>query len=242
MRYLLAVLLLIGSSFSVLADICGGDDRKESFDPRVGRLVSQGQNLGCTVALVGESCIVTAGNCVSHDYVEFNVPQSVAGVPQPASLQDRYFVDKTFMRYNVDGVGQQWAVIKLLPNEVTGTHAGKNQGHFSIASKKAAKNTPIKVIGFGHVSSHADADILNFAQQYSEGVVGKGVLFMTSIIEHTADTTSGSLGAPIINITSGEILGVSTHGGCQGNYSTNSGTSITGNKKFAKALRECLAR
>lgn len=241
MRYLLAMILM-GSSFSVLADICGSDDRRESFDPRVGRLVSQGSNTGCTVALVGESCVVTAGNCVSHDHVEFNVPQSVAGIPQPASIQDRYILDKTFMRYDVDGVGQQWAVIKLHANEVTGTHAGKNQGYFSVATKKAVKNTPIKVISFGHASSHADADILNFAQQASEGVMGKGVLFMAAILEHTADTTSGSLGAPIVNMTSGEILGVSTHGGCQGNYSTNSGTSITGNKDFAKAVRECLAR
>lgn len=241
MKFLLAVFVLI-FSFSAFADICGKDDREGSFDPRVGRLVSQGSNMGCTAALVGESCIVTAGNCASHDFVEFNVPQSVAGIPQPASIQDRYNLDKTFMRYNVDGVGQQWAVIKLLANEVTGTHAGKAQGYFSIASKKAAKNTPIKVIGFGHASSHADADILNFAQQSSQGVIGKGVLFMTSILEHTADTTSGSLGAPIINLTTGEVLGVSTHGGCQGNYSTNSGTSITGNKNFAKAVRECLAR
>lgn len=241
MKCLLAIFFLTGS-FSVFADVCGKDDREGSFEPRVGRLVSQGNNMGCTVALIGESCVVTAGNCVSHDYVEFNVPQSVAGVPQAAAIEDRYQVDKTFMRYNVDGVGQQWAVIKLLANEVTGVHAGKNQGYFPIALKRAAKNTPIKVIGFGHMSSHAEADILNFAQQVSEGVVGKGVLFMTSIIEHTADTTSGSLGAPIINITTGEVLGVSTHGGCQGSYSTNSGTSITGNKNFAKAARECLAR
>lgn len=240
MKWIFSMVLMM--SVSAFADICGKDDRTESFDPRVGRLVSEGNTQGCTVALVGESCVVTAGNCVTHDYVEFNVPQSVAGIPQAASLQDRYMVDKTFMRYSVEGIGQQWAVIKLAANELTGTHAGKNQGFFKIAAKKAPKDTIIKVISFGHVANRDDADILNFAQQSSQGLLSKGVLFMPAIIEHSADTSSGSLGAPIINANSGEILGVNTHGGCQGNYSNNSGTSISGNKKFAKAINECLAR
>ena len=239
---MLLVMILLSSSLSALADICGQDDRVESFDPRVGRLVSAGNQFGCTVSLIGESCVVTAGNCVSHDYVEFNVPQSVAGVPQAASIEDRYYLDKTFMRYNVDGVGQQWAVIGLLVNEVSATHAGKNQGYFTTANKKAPKNTPIKVISYGYRNSHAQGDILNFAQQSSPGVLAKGVIFMSSILEHTADTTSGSLGAPIINAGTGEILGVTTHGGCRGGYTTNSGTSLTGNKAFARAVKECLNR
>lgn len=254
--------LLIISSHS-FAEICGpNDDRVASFDPRVGKLVKEGEFGGCTAALVGNDCVITIGECANNrDYVEFNVPQSIAGVPQSSEVKDRYYVDHGFTSYKRGGIGNQWAVLKLQKNSVTNLSAGEVQGVFKLASKKQKKNIPVRVVGYayalndlyeikvGETPANKYPDTLHYAQQVSRGkLVKPGVIGIPEMLEHTADTFYGSWGAPIINEETDEVVGITTHGGCSAKYVvtlgaryTNAGTSVTGSKEFRQAIKQCLA-
>ena len=91
--------------------------------------------------------------------------------------------------------------------------------------------------------------IINRSQSISKGTLVKsGIFLLPKIIEFNADTYSGSVGAAVINVETEKIVGVVTHGGCKADYGvklgaryTNSGTSITGNKSFNKAVQACIA-
>ncbi|WP_374031667.1 serine protease [Bdellovibrio bacteriovorus] len=260
------VSLLLASTFSSLAhaEICGGtDDRALSFDSKVGRLVKDGATQGCTVTLVSDNCVVTVGACaLDRDYVEFNVPVSVAGVAQKSSLEDRYYVEKGTERHKADGIGHQWAVLRLKPNEVTGKNAGAVQGFYHIATKKSQNNDPIRVVSYGYalndlydikhgeMPANSNPEQMHFAQQVSHGkLVKAGIFLIPEIIEHDADTSYGSWGAPVINEKTNELVGINTHGGCRAQYVvkagaryTNSGTSITGSSAFSKAIKACVGK
>lgn len=254
MKNVIAMTLLLVST-SVLADICGKeDDREPSFDPRVGRLVKTGETSGCTATLISNKCVVTIGSCVSRDYVEFNVPSAIAGVPQASLEKDRYYLDPSFLQYDVGGMGNNWAVIKLQKNELTNLEAGQVQGHYKVATKKPSAKSNIKVIGYGYalndlgdimsgqIPANKYPDTLHYSQQVSKGLLAKaGSVFLPEIMEHTADTSYGSWGAPVINEATNEIIGITTHGGCRAAARSNTGTSITGSKKFKEAVNKCLS-
>ncbi|AFX99780.1 trypsin-like serine peptidase [Bdellovibrio bacteriovorus] len=258
--------VLMASLFASVsyADICGkSDDRALSFDSKVGRLVKEGETKGCNVTLVSDSCVVTVGACaLDRDYAEFNIPVSVAGVPQTAALEDRYYVEKGTERHNTRGIGQQWAVLRLKPNEVTGKQAGATQGYYRVATRKSHNGDPIRVVSYGYalndlydikqgnMPANSNPEQMHFAQQVSHGkLVKAGIFLIPSIIEHDADTSHGSWGAPVINEKTNELVGINTHGGCRAQYVvkagaryTNSGTSITGNSDFRKAVQACVNR
>ncbi|MGE5087312.1 MAG: trypsin-like serine protease [Bacillota bacterium] len=259
---LLAVFLLSSTSF---AEICGNsDDRVPSADPKVGRLVKAGETQGCTAALVGKNCLITIGACAENrDYVEFNVPASIGGVPQASSAEDRYDVIKSETKFSAQGIGNQWAVMKLAANKITGKAAGDVQGFYNVAKQKSHDNDPIRVVSYGYAlgdtyeikydhkyNANPYADVLHYAQAVSYGkLVKAGIFLIPEIVEHNADTSYGSWGAPIISQVTNEIVGISTHGGCQAEYVvsagaryTNAGTSVTGNSKFKKAIAACLAQ
>lgn len=253
MKKLMMVTLILMST-SVFSDICGKeDDRGPSFDPRVGRLVKAGETSGCSATLISNNCIVTIGSCVNRDYVEFNVPSAIAGVPQASHEKDRYHLDPAFLQYDVGGMGNNWAVIKLQKNEMTNMDAGAVQGYYKVTQKKPSAKSNIKVIAYGyalndlgdirsgHIPANRYPDTLHYSQQVSTGTLAKaGSVFLPEILEHTADTSYGSWGAPIIN-EAGEIIGITTHGGCRAAAKTNTGTSITGSKKFKEAVNKCLS-
>ncbi len=259
MKVLFLVLGII-SSQSVMADICGKvDDRAPSNDLRVARLVQGGQTKGCTATLVSNNCIVTMGTCVEKDFAEFNVPASIAGVPQSSKAEDTYRVDPSFLKLESDGIGSQWGVMKLSPNIITGKSAGEVQGFFKI-SKKSRNNDPIKVIQYAYalpdapyvkydgVSVNPHADSIHFSQQVAYGkLVKAGIFLIPQIIEHSADTSYGAGGAPVIDVKTDELVGITTHGGCGARYTnpigaryTNSGTSAWGSRKFRKAILSCI--
>lgn len=224
------------------ADICGpADNRLPSHDPRVARFTEPDQFSGCAATLISKNCIVTTGTCANiKENAEFNVPLSIAGVPQRAAPEDTYTIDYGFLIGSRGGIGEEWAVTKLSPNFITGKSAGEVQGYFKIVSQKPKKNDPIKVIQYSHTlnTTHSQGEILHYAQTVSEGKVVKASLLLSSILEHNADTLYGASGAPIINAASGELIGINTHAGC--NRSANAGTSIWGNAEFKKAITSCI--
>nr|BDT29270.1 trypsin-like peptidase domain-containing protein [Bacteriovorax sp. HI3] len=245
-----------------MADICGNtDDREASNDPRVGKLVRAYSTAGCGATLINNSCIVTSGACAnSTDYVEFNIPASIAGAPQNSRPEDVYYVDKSTVVYEAKGIGSQWAVMKLQANTITNKLPGEVQGYYKVASAKSKKNDPVKVIQYsyglndteyvrsGRVKPNTNGDVIHYAQSTARGeLVKAGIFLLPEIYEHNADTSYGAGGSPIINERTNELVGINTHGGCGASYVvtigaryTNSGTSVLGSKKFQKAIQSCL--
>lgn len=263
MKLILA--LSMGFYFSsAYADICGkSDDRFPYENSAVGKFVKKGDYRGCNVALVSKNCVVTMAECLNDkDQVEFNVPASILGIPQHASAEDIYEVDeKNFTsNKNGSGIGNSWAVVKLKANEVTGRSAGDAQDILKVISKKPKKSDKIIVVQHSYALPdtyevkyegqipNPYGDVMHYAQQASRGeLVKAGIFLIPEILEYNADTYAGSGGAPIINETTGELIGINTHGGCGAKYMnpigarfTNSGTSIWGNKKFQKAILSCI--
>lgn len=244
------------------ADICGNtDDRQSSNDPKVGRMVKAYATSGCGATLIGNSCIITSGSCVNGpDYVEFNVPASIAGVPQHSAPEDVYYIDKSTIVYEAKGIGSQWAVMKLQPNSITNKLPGEVQGYYKLATSKSKKNDPVRVVQYtyglndteyvrsGRVKPNTNGDVIHYAQSTAKGELAKaGIFLMPEIYEHTVDTSYGAGGAPMINERTNEVIGINTHGGCGASYVvtigaryTNSGTSLVGSKKFNKAIQSCL--
>lgn len=139
---------------------------------------------------------------------------------------------------------------------------GEAQGFYEVATSKYRNNEPIRVVSYGYglndtdevrsgtVLPNTNGDVIHYAQQVSYGkLVKAGIFLIPSIVEHDADTSYGSGGAPIISENTNEIVGINTHGGCKAVYMnpigarfTNSGTSVFGSKKFRKAIASCLAK
>lgn len=227
---------------AALADICGKtDDRLPSNDPRVARFTAPDEFTGCAATLISKNCIVTTGTCAARkENAEFNVPSSIAGIPQRSRAEDTYTIDYGFMIASRGGVSEEWGVTKLSPNPITGKSAGEVQGYFNIVSRKPKKNDTVKVIQYSHAQGNPYEDTLHFAQSSGQGVLVKaGLLFIPAILEYDIDTSYGAPGAPIVNISTGELIGINTHGGCR-SKKTNAGTSIWGSKDFKKAIKACL--
>lgn len=258
MKYFLFTLLLSSPAF---ADICGKtDDRILSMEPRVGRLVKSGETAGCNITLIGNNCAITSGACDETDYAEFYVPYSLKGVAQPADEKNVYYVKERTASNR--GIGSTWSVVKLAPNAITHKNAHDVQGFYKIKNKSSKNFIKIKVVSYGGVNNdsypvssgevppNSNPDQMNYAQQESRGdLVKAGIFLIPSIIEHNADTSYGSAGAPVIDEQLDELVGITTHGGCRAVYVnpigarfTNSGTSILGNRKFLKAINSCLSK
>lgn len=247
------------AAFSADAEICLKDDNRiAANDSKVGRITREGTRSRCTATLISNNCIITTKVCIrTNNRIEFNVPKSIDNEIQRSRPEDTYFIDLATIEYNEDdGVGKHWAVAKVKRNELTQLHPGEVQGYYPVISKKPRKNDPVKIVQFAHtdpdryevrsgeVNANPYGYELNFAQSVASGkLVKAGIFLIPEIIYHDVDTTSGAAGAPLINPQTGEVVGVNTHGGCQagGRNGTNAGTSIWGNKKFKKAIQQCLS-
>jgi len=263
-KVILAFLSLTMTASFSFAEICGKtDDRVLSIDPHVGRLAKEGEHKGCAATLISDKCVITIGTCAQdRDYVEFNVPTSIEGVSQASKAEDVYYVKKGTAVFDNRAIGDQWAVMQLEPNRTTNKLPGDVQGFYKVATQRAPVNEPIRVVQFsyalnnaeyirsGEVLPTADGEIRHFAQQVSRGkLIKSGIFLLPEIVEHNADTSYASGGAPIISERTNEVVGINTHGGCAAQYYvkagaryTNSGTSVTGSRGFRNAIAACLAR
>lgn len=254
--------LVIGFVFCGLtanAAICGSkDDRILSRDPMVGRLskpkTNSEQNTACTVTLISDKCVITASTCVAKgnaSQVEFNTPESVNSIMQPANAKDTYMVDPSFVKMNdTVKIGENWAVLKLKANAVTGLLPGKKQGFYKVAMNvKYPEKEAIRVVEYGYSNVFdfpvADGDKKNYAQKTAYGYLKKGGTFLiANYMTYVASNTSP--GSPVISQRTNEVLGIGTHGGCERStpYDTdlsNSGTFIYGNSQLKSAIKACLA-
>lgn len=221
---------------SNVKSICGGnDDRLPSTELRVARIRQVTDRAGCTVTMIGSSCAVSAGHCTStFGIAEFNTPVSRDGRIQDSEPEDVYKVDGESIVYTNGGQGNDWAVVRLLANEVTGKLPGDVQGNYNVSFISPKVGDAIRITGYGA----ADGADRNFAQQTHTGDISG--LSRSGILRHIADTKGGNSGSSILLEATQEIIGIHTHGGCWSRGGSNAGTLISANTEFQEAITSCL--
>lgn len=240
--FLLIALIYSGNNFAKSKKICGSsDDRNLSDEKPIARSSMKRFKAGCTITMISKSCAISVGHCVdAFELIQFNVPLSVGSEPTMAQPIDIYSRNKDFMRYSDNGKGDDWAVIKLNQNPISGLFPGEAQGFYSLGlTERIQIGTRVRITGFGQdTQSHSK----NFAQQSHSGVIKKigGFLSKKSKIGYDVDTTVGSSGSPIILENSNKVIGVHSHGTCGEKEDYNQGTLISKNKSFQFAIKQCL--
>jgi len=236
-----SILLLSISTFAENKTICGPtDDRVLSNDNKVARASKNSRDYGCTATMIGRSCAISVGHCVgSLEKLSFNVPLSINTQAQPSKAEDTYYRTKDFLRYKDSGSGNDWAVIRILPNKVTGQYPGDIQGYYQVDLKNTAKIGDIVRIT-GHGVDRQD-DIRNFAQQTHVGKLAKlGSFWNKAKLGYSVDTMGGNSGSSVILEKTQKIIGVHSHGTCTESGGYNEGTLIAKNKIFKQVIQECL--
>lgn len=240
---LLTTILLIMSvsSFGGVQSICGKEDnRVPSYDNEIGRLFAGEKHAGCTVTMISEDCGITAGHCKSVlKYAEFNTPASIGGIPQASAPEDVYEIDQETIVSTDGGPGDDWAVLKLKANELTGKLPGAVQGFYEVSFTAPKKRSLLSITGYGR---DLPDDERNFAQQTNSGLLEKAGDFWygKSVFTHTVDTMGGNSGSTVIDVTSGKIIGIHTHGGCTSTGGSNMGTLISKHEALKAAIKNCL--
>lgn len=238
MKKLVLMVLISSTVFATNKRVCGFDDRIPSNESKVGRtILYKGLEGLCTVTMISKRCAISAGHCYSILHgVEFNVPKSVDGFIVYANERDQYEIDRDSIKYSNGGPGDDWAVMKLKKNQLTGQYPGHYQGNYQISYKHRPLDTYLYIIGYGESSNPE----LTFTQQSDIGQLTSRNIGTKKYLQYQIDTMGGSSGASIVDYYSREIIGVHTHGSCF-NGTGNTGTSIAANKKFSNAIKSCLA-
>ena len=229
--------------------LCGADSRIASNDNRVGRIG------GCTAWRATNGAFLCAGHCVDSDpdgcgpllpdgvptsslVVSFNVPASDPdGSANPADEDDQYPMIPSTLAFNFDGscqgLGKDWAVFGVEPNENTGLLPHEAYGlPFRVTRENPAAGDTIRVTGFGSDNtppgSTGGANARNRTNQTSTGDYVSETNNGGDIYHrYRTDTAAASSGSPVI--WSGLVIGVHTNGGCTSVGGSNSGTSFEHN-------------
>lgn len=211
-----------------LATICGdADDRSLSNDPAIARVLPS----GCTAWIIDDfnHTLLSAGHCGlgRASVIEFNVPPSDAtgALIHPPPI-DQYVVDPTSVQLSSTGVGDDYCYFGCFANSVSGLTPFQRQGeHFALAAAApvvAPSPQTVRVTGFGTVAAPV-SPTWNQAQKSHDAPY-----FATaaSTIQYLADTTGGTSGAPVIDLTTHSAIGIHTNGGCTASGGSNWGTAI----------------
>ena len=203
--------------------ICGTtDDRTLSSDARQGRL-----SMGCTGWLINDinGGFLTAGHCAGSgtSLVEFNVPLSTtSGGLVSSAPQDQYSFDPVSIQRQNGGVGLDWEYFGTLPNTTTGWTAIQVQNtRYTLASAPSSAGVPIRITGYGTVSSPVSPTW----NQVQKTHVGTSLTLSGTAVRYNTDTTGGNSGSPIYNESTGQAIGIHTHGGCTSTGGNNNGTA-----------------
>jgi V8-like Glu-specific endopeptidase len=239
---LLLLALLSTPSLAYEKTICGyNDDRLPSFDMKVARALKDVNGTGgCTVTMIGKSCAVSAGHCASYLKVaEFNTPPSIDGQIQHPAPVDVYHMEEGSLFYRNGGPGKDYAVVRYLPNKITGQYPGDVQGNYEV-SFEAPVSDIINISLTGYGLDRKDPE-RNLAQQNHTGQT-VSINENTAVLRHAVDTMGGNSGSSIIDQATGKIIGIHTHGGCSRREgSSNQATSIYHVKAYTDAIKACLA-
>ena len=204
---------------------CGPtDDRLPSDDPRSARAVP----IGCTVFIIDDfrHCFLTAGHCAggSLDVIEFNVPpsDSQGNIVHPGP-EDQYAVDDSSVQSAAGGVGDDWAYFGCFPNSNTGLTPYEAQGAFYELADvpPPVQGQDIRITGYGVDSSPPERN------QTQQTHAGPYFDFSGTRLQYRADTQGGNSGSGVQDDSTGLVIGIHTHGGCNTDGTgANSGTAI----------------
>lgn len=197
--------------------ICGTvDDRMLSEDPRQGRMG------GCTAWLISEDIFVWAGHCgepSASTRMHFT-PNSSAAPPN-----DQYAVVPGSYSGVNEGVGNDWGVGRLAPNQNTTKKAGIAQGDWyelgDVPTSTDGKS--IRITGYG---------VANVKSRWQKTHEGALVTIAGSHLKYVPDTSGGNSGSPVVlndpnhHLGGSTAVGIHTHGGCSSSGGSNTGTRI----------------
>ncbi|MGI9012842.1 MAG: hypothetical protein ACR2GY_01170 [Phycisphaerales bacterium] len=209
----------------VAQTICGSvDDRVLSDDPRSGRALP----IGCTVFLIDDAghCFLTAGHCSGSNLqvVQFNVPlsNSEGGLQHPGP-EDQYAVDVSSKQFTNNGAGDDWGFFGCFPNTETNLTPFEAQGdaYIRAAAPPPVDGRDIRITGYGTDNTPPQHN------QVQQTHAGPFFAINGNRIQYQTDTTGGNSGSGVQDDTTGLIIGIHTHGGCnQNGTGSNSGTAI----------------
>lgn len=224
------------------------DDRVQTNDPAVGRIMSGGGM--CTGFLFdgNESCMLTAGHCIGAvsaggATVHFNVPDSLPdGTPVPSAVVDQFPILVDSVQFEpaqpcsggLVACGSDWALFGMGLNPADQT-ALQWQGfsHTLATSIPGVSNDPddifeerqIIVRGYGSTTDTNAPNSWNATQTSGQGEM---LSLIGSTLIYRADTTGGTSGGPVIDVETGLVIGVHTCGGCLPfGGGANLGTAVT---------------
>ncbi len=226
--------------------LCGADNRVASSDDRVGRYLLG----GCTVWLVSNGAVLTAGHCATPSVIEFDPPASSAnGTTNPSNPNDQFPVVAGSAVSANGGVGNDWHLFAIGPNGL-GERAHEKYGFFRMTRTTPNIGSLLRITGCGLDNTPAgsgggpccdvDADTVcdfncnaqNMTNQTQAGPYEGELTSPPTNIWHTydVDTTPGNSGSPIIWYGTDWTIGIHTHGGCEtSGIMANRGTSFEHN-------------
>jgi V8-like Glu-specific endopeptidase len=211
-----------------VASQCGPwDERTPLIDYRTARHWP----VGCTAWTFNnrQNTMGTAGHCApsgSH-VVQFNVPLSTTsgGALNPPP-QDQYPIDGSSIRRVNGGVGNDWAVFGVFNNSNTGLDpidAYADSQPLATAAPSVS-GQQIRITGFG--SNSTPDPVPNEWDLAQKTHTGPYVQNSGTALRYAPDTSGGNSGSPVIDDSTGFIIGVHTHAGCSTTGGSNQGTSI----------------
>ncbi len=212
---------------------CGpNDDRVDSNDPRVGRIMP----VGCTGWIVSNGAHLSAGHCTGGTFslLHFNVPDSTCnGTTIPAAVNDQYPITAVVSRNS--SIGDDFAVFTCGPNSNTGLLPVQAQNAFFRMSRDDAPAN-VRVTGYGvdfvpvgcgpgNRNSDSQTEQTHWAPYLGETWQGPGDI----VISYLVDTEQANSGSPVIILNTTTTLGIHTNGGCSPPYFGNRGTGFENN-------------
>lgn len=221
---------------------------------------------GCTGFIVDcpdgtdDKCHLSAGHCFfagsgphqASTVIEFEVPASEADCDlSHPPMAKQFAIDTSSAVGTNQGIGNDWAVFRVFPNPTTGRTTFQEQGAAYPLAASAPAGGTVRVTGFGVDANAGAAGGSNAAcatcapanasgqrhqvqQTHSGAIVSRGV----SDVAYEVDSCGGDSGAPVILGTTGQIVAIHTHGGCNTPSGTNSGTAID-YQPLQDALMKC---
>jgi Trypsin-like peptidase domain/FG-GAP-like repeat len=218
--------------------ICGAnDDRVASNHPLSGRIMP----IGCTGWIIQSGALLTAGHCInsSTQTVEFNVPASQSnGTTVSPAIRDQYRVIASSIVDAFTGVGNDWALLRVLPNTETGlTPIAAQGGAFQLSN--TTDPTDVRITGYG-VDGPGPSDGGTFGngppwnadnqtQQTHTGALTEHSVGgpNSATLRYAVDTQGGNSGSPVLVEGGGDVgIGIHTNAGCSADGGANAGTSF----------------
>lgn len=226
------------------------DPRYPVNDSRIGRLVQLIPYKGgiisdvCTATLIGPSTLISAGHCFKRGTgkmrLEIQVPLSNADVSINSSSPEHTFqLDVSSLRFSevdsrypeLDRGGGDWAVFKVLPNEITQKLPGDLWGYYKVSLDAPKVGDSIRMRGYGRSTPIPERN-----NTLQEGVGHVASVFLQDPFPQLAYqdlyATGGNSGSSVVLAQTEEIIGI--------HFSNGLATAIFSNPQFQKAIRECL--